>query len=170
MLYALKTLDASDGGDVYDMLQEIPAEEMGFQNGANGLSREGFALWLARCDEIRRGENLAEGHVPQTVYWLYADGRIVGIGKLRHRLTDALLAVGGHIGYAVRPSRRGEGHGKAMLALLLREARAIGIDRALVTVSTANEPSIRVALSNGGAIEKSENGRHYVWIDTAEAI
>lgn len=42
----LRRLSVDDGMDVYIMLQEIPKEENGFINKANGLSFEEYREWL----------------------------------------------------------------------------------------------------------------------------
>lgn len=166
MQFELRPLGVDDGRDVYDMLQEIPQEENGFVNGLAGKSFEEYRRWLGRCDEVARGIGLEPWQVPQSTYWLYADGVPVGYGKVRHRLTDGLRAEGGHIGYAVRPSARGRGCGRLLLKMLLAEARKLGVRKALVTIRVGNAPSLRVALANGGVVERTENERHYVWILT----
>ena len=38
----LRKLSANDGRDVYDLLQEIPKEENGFGNNANGMTYDQF--------------------------------------------------------------------------------------------------------------------------------
>ena len=85
---------------------------------------------------------------------------------MRHCLTDALRTAGGHIGYAIAPQYRGKGYGKELLRLLLREARDMGIGRALVTIRLDNLPSRAVALANGGVITDRTDERILVWIDT----
>ena len=160
-----KPLSASDGRDVYDMLQELSRDENGFVNNIWGRTYEEFEQWLVRSEKKAKGTELAAGHVPQNIYWLYADGRPVGMGKLRHFLTDALREEGGHGGYAVRPSERGKGYGKLVLECLLDEARKIGIERFMVTVRNSNTASIKVALANGGVIERHDEVRHYIWIE-----
>ena len=93
------------------------------------------------------------------------DGYPVGVAKLRHFLTDKLREEGGHIGYAIRPCQREKGYGKALLGLLLPYAKVHGVDHALITVQNDNIASIRVALQNGGRIEKVSDIRHYIRID-----
>jgi predicted acetyltransferase len=161
----LRPLTIQDGRDVYEMLQEIPSDENGFVNGMHGKSYAEFEQWLARCDAAARGVGLEDWQVPQSTFWLYADGRPVGYGKVRHRLTEKLLEEGGTIGYGVRPSARGRGDGKLLLNCLLEEAWRLGADRALLTIRVGNAPSLGVALANGGVIAKTENGRRYVWIE-----
>lgn len=166
MNFELRRLSVSDGRDVYDMLQAIPADENGFINGVNGMSFGEFRAWLAREAENANKTQIEDGwKVPQSTYWLVVDGRPVAIGKIRHFLTDKLRAEGGHIGYAVAPAERNRGLGKVLLSELLKEARRLGIDRALITVQNGNAASIRVALANGGVVEKVSDVRHYIWID-----
>ena len=103
--------------------------------------------------------------VPQTIYWLYADGQPVGFGKLRHRLTDKLRLDGGHAGYSIRPSHRGKGYGKALLGYLIKEAKALGIDRLLLTIHNDNEASRKTAITCGGIEEDRNEQRCYIWVD-----
>ena len=42
---------------------------------------------------------------------------MIGFLAIRHTLNDFLLELGGHIGYSVRPARRGQGHATRALAL-----------------------------------------------------
>lgn len=161
----LRRLTVQDGADVYQMLAELPRDENGFINGCSGMTYEEYQKWLVKSDNVSKGIGLADWMVPQTLYWLYVDGVPVGIGKLRHRLTERLREEGGHCGYAIRPSRRGQGYGKLLLKLMLDKARELQIDRLLLTVANHNTPSIHVALANGGVIEKVNDQRHYIWID-----
>ena len=161
----LHPLSTADGMDIYDMLQEIPADENGFMNGMCGRGIDDFRLWLTRCMDASKGIGLEDWQVPQSTYWLYVDGKPVGFGKIRHRLTDKLRADGGHIGYAIRPSCRGKGYGSLQLRMLLQEAKRLGIDQALVTIQNGNAPSLRTALGNGGVIEKVTEEKHYIWLN-----
>jgi predicted acetyltransferase len=108
-----------------------------------------------------------------TTFWLLDDSKeIVGVSRLRHRLTASLLEDGGHIGYYIRPAYRGRGHGHELLALTLVEARKLGIQRALLTISSTNTPSIRIAERAGGVLEDERVDAEGVpyrryWIDLA---
>lgn len=165
----LRRLSVDDGMDVYIMLQEIPKEENGFINRANGLSFEEYREWLKGKHAESEQIGLVDGwKVPSTTYWLYVDKKPVGFGSIRHFLTDALRKVGGNIGYGIAPEYRGKGYGKEILRLLLEEARRIGIDRVLVTIKLDNAASKAVALANGGVITGQTDERILVWIDTAQ--
>lgn len=165
----LRPLSVDDGADIYEMLQDIPNGENGFVNRMNGESYEVFREWLVRQVRSSQSIDLIDGWlVPQNTYWLYADGRPVGIGRIRHYLTDALRQAGGNIGYAVRKSERGKGYGNKLLSLLLAECRKRNMDRVLITVRNHNAASIRVALKNGGVIDHKNDIRHFIWIDLKE--
>lgn len=165
MNFELRALSINDGRDTYEMLQKLPADENGFINSAHGMTEEQYRQWLSKSAQAARQEGLVEGwKVPQSTYWLYADGVVVGMGRVRHFLTEALRQSGGHIGYAVHPDWRGRGCGKALLRLLIPECAKLGIERALLTVREDNIPSLATALACGGEVEKTENGRHHIWI------
>lgn len=162
----LRRLSIDDGIDVYNLLQDIPKVENGYNNSANGLSYEEYKQWLVKKHNDSLQEGLVDGwRVPQTTYFLYVDNVPVGSGSVRHFLTDALLKVGGHIGYTISPKYRGKGYGKEILRLLLIEAKRLGIDKALVTANVDNFRSQRVALANGGVMTDKDSGHVRIWID-----
>ena len=99
-----------------------------------------------------------------TTFWLRRDGYPIGISKLRHRLNEALLKRGGHIGFCIRPSERGKGYAKVVLEMTLQRARQMGIDRVLLTCDRDNEPSWRTIQGCGGRLEKMESGARFYWI------
>jgi predicted acetyltransferase len=101
-------------------------------------------------EALRKGLNLPKDYVPSSTFWLVEDGEFVGMGNLRHRLTDALLRFGGHIGYAIRPAKWGRGYGTLLLKLLLKEAVCLGIEEVLLTCDKANIASAKVMRKNGG--------------------
>lgn len=162
----LRKLAATDGTDIYEMLQELPADENGFINRAAGMRFDEYQEWLKGKVQEAEQVGLVDGwKVPSTTFWLFEDGRPVGCGNLRHFLTEKLLAQGGNIGYSIRPADRNRGLGKALLSLLIEEGRKMGMDRLLLTIHTQNTPSLHVALANGGKIEKASEERTYVWIE-----
>ncbi len=166
MKLKIKKLSIHDGEDIYQMLQNIPANENGFINSVNGKSYQEYKEWLIGAMENSLQEGVIDGwRVPQTTYWLYGDGKPVGYGKIRHFLTDYLLADGGNVGYAIIPSARNKGLGKIFLKLLIRESELLGVERVLLTIKEENKASLAVALANGGIVEKTEGGKYYIWID-----
>ncbi len=107
------------------------------------------------------------GWVPATELWWVEDDEFLGRVGIRHRLTPALLEVGGHIGYDVRPSARRRGHATEMLRQALLIARGLGIERALVTCDVDNIGSKTVIERNGGVLEDEREGKLRYWISEA---
>lgn len=108
---------------------------------------------------------LPEDRVHCSYFWIVEEDEFVGYLALRHSLTAWLLEEGGHIGFGVRPSRRREGHASRALALALPEARALGLDRVLLTCDEDNDGSRLTIERNGGVYEDSRNGKRRYWID-----
>ena len=71
---------------------------------------------FARFADYRAGQNLPAGYVPCTSLWLVDGDEFLAEVSIRHRLTPALERFGGHIGYAVRAGRWGQGLGTKLLA------------------------------------------------------
>ena len=111
--------------------------------------------------------------VPSTMLWWVEGDDFLGSVSVRHELNPTLEVVGGHVGYAVRPSARGQGHATAILAAGLDWVREnLPLTRVLLTINTENQPSIRVAEKTGGVHTKTvphlwrpgEEIMHY-WIE-----
>ena len=159
----IRKLAIDDAEDIYNMLQQIPPDENGFINSAHGKTYDEYKLWLERSHTNSLQSGVIDGwKVPETIFWLFEDGKPVGFGKIRHYLTDKLLEAGGNIGYSIIPEARGHGLGKKLVAGLIEEGRKIGVERLLFTIKNSNIPSIKVALANGGVIEKVTDERHYI--------
>lgn len=124
-------------------------------DGTAGLAGvECYEDWFTACQNNRSEETVRPGLVPATTYLVVDEtGKLVGMIDLRHRLNDYLLQFGGHIGYSVRRSERRRGYATQMLALVLEEARKLGLDRVLVTCDKENAASARTIEKNGGVLE-----------------
>lgn len=142
------------------------ADEAAARAAHTELAAEGFAFlpfyepsepwrdYLRRVDRLRRGEEgLARPFVPWTDGYGVVDEVVVGRVSVRHRLTQSLTQVGGHIGYGVRPQYRRRGYATTLLRAGLAIARDLGIDRALVTCNDDNVASAAVIERCGGVLE-----------------
>jgi predicted acetyltransferase len=117
------------------------------------------AAFTAMLDDLvaARTREATATRVPSTTLWLVEHGEggergdeFLGRLSIRHALNDALRVIGGHIGYEVRPSRRGQGLGTLMLALALPRAKALGVDPAMLTCDADNDASWRMIERAGG--------------------
>jgi len=123
--------------------------------------RVSFSDYIQRlCDNVK-GINLKDGYVPCSCFWFMKnDNTIIGAIRIRHNIASEFLEVeGGHIGYYIAPSYRGQGYGKTMLCLALPKAKALGIKRALITADEDNWPSRKVIEANGGELENIRLGK-----------
>jgi predicted acetyltransferase len=115
---------------------------------------EVFSAWVERL--MRQSDTsitVGEGHVHATHWWIVEHDSYLGAVDLRHYLNDFLLDAGGHIGYSIRPSARGRGLATWALGAVLPEARALGLERVLVTCGDDNIASARTIERNGGVLE-----------------
>jgi predicted acetyltransferase len=132
-----------------------------------------FSDMVSGFDAWSRGEDLPEGWVAGTTWFLVEGDRIFGVVNLRHRLSRTLREYGGHVGYSVRPSERGKGHATRLLEHAKTHAREFGIERLLITCDRENTASARVIEKSGGVLEDEifyePIGRHMrrFWIDLA---
>lgn len=140
----------------FDLTQTILSNENEFKNEAYGLNIETFKKWLLQQSNWANGINLPNGYVPQVIYWFYVDNLPVGMGKIRLKLTESSLNIGGNIGYAIGKPYRGKGYGTIFLKLLIEEAKRIGVNDILLTVEKYN-PASKHAIEKAGGILVKEN-------------
>ena len=140
--------------EVLAMMAEFQAETPPRYWNARELLEGDFPAYVRRLRRNALGLDLPPGFVPTTTFWMVRNGtEILGVSSLRHHLVPILKIEGGHIGYAIRPSERRKGYGTRLLALMLDEARALGLCRVLVTCDTDNIGSARIIQKNGGVFE-----------------
>lgn len=164
-MLTLKSLSAHDGQKIYEMLQEIEANENGFSNDANGMTYSEFESWIKQAHELDNGINMPDWMVPQSSYWLFNNDLPIGIGRIRHCLNDSLRETGGHIGYAIRPSERGKGYGTVLLALLMEKSKQLDISQLQVGAEAYNIQSNKIIMRNGGVFTRESNGKNFYRID-----
>jgi predicted acetyltransferase len=115
-----------------------------------------FDAFVRSVDAWSHGRDLPRGWVASSTFWLVDGDDYIGSVNIRHELTDWLLRFGGHIGYAIRPSRRRRGYGTLICRLALDEAHVIGLDRVLITCDADNVGSRKIIEANGGVFENEE--------------
>jgi predicted acetyltransferase len=150
--------------------EELAAD--GFEFLLDLRAGEPWEEHVRRHERYRRGVGLPAGYVPATFLVAEVAGELVGRSSIRHELNDHLRAVGGHIGYGVRPEFRRRGHATEILRQSLEVLRELGVERALVTCDDDNTGSATVIERCGGRLENlvpvagGAPKRRY-WIDLA---
>lgn len=147
------------GDDAMQFRKEImEANDADSFAGCGSLRQcETMEQWLQILDGREHSETCPKGGVPSNTYLAVriSDHRVVGVIDLRHHIDHPILGLwGGHIGYTVRPSERGNGYAKEMLRLNLQNCRDRQMDKVMVTCRPDNPASKKVILSNGGIFEK----------------
>jgi predicted acetyltransferase len=145
----------------------------GFEFLLDVVADESWPEFVTRLGRLSRGIGVPPGRVPATFLVADVGGEIVGRTSVRHELNEYLAAVGGHIGYGVRPAYRRRGYATEILRQSLRVARAAGVERALVTCDVDNVGSATVIERCGGVLEGvvpdpyGEGPKRRYWVDTA---
>ncbi|NLS08840.1 GNAT family N-acetyltransferase [Nesterenkonia sp. MY13] len=114
---------------------------------------QSWAEYLKLVERQSAGVDLPPGRIPASMLMGVVGSRIVGRVHIRHQLTPELREVGGHIGYAVRPSFRRQGYATAMLHQALAVCRDLGITEVMLTCDDDNPGSITTIERCGGVLE-----------------
>ena len=161
----LKSANYEDIEKEWLFQRDIPVDENGFLNDYHDISRNDFDTALETIIAQSNGENLPEGYVPQTIYYLWDDDNIVGTFHFRHYLCQSLIEGAGHVGYYIAPEYRGKGYASQGLKLLINEIRDdVQEDEIYLRVNRDNPASLKVMLNNGGYIHHQDDTKYYVRI------
>jgi predicted acetyltransferase len=114
-----------------------------------------FDTILAELAAAKDPATAPPGVVPYEDFWLMDGPEWIGLLTLRTQLNAQLLLAGGHIGYVIRPSRRRQGYGTALLRMGLEQARARGLQRVLLTCNETNSASQKMIEASGGQFENA---------------
>ena len=162
MLY-LKEINFGDIEKEYLFVRDIPFDENGFTNQWHGCSGEVFDEVVRKRIAYSKGEELPEGYVPETFFYLWKEDEIVGEFRIRHFLCDSLREGAGHIGYFIGKEHRGHGYATEGLRLTLELARKIVPEEEIyLRVNKDNSASLAVMLKNGGKIDHEDETKYYV--------
>ena len=124
-------------------------------DGTAGLSNaQTFEEWYLAWKDSLSEETVRSGLVPSTTFLAVdANGDLVGMIDIRHRLNDYLMNFGGHIGYSVIRSQRRKGVATQMLSLALDECAKLNMHKVLITCDKENIASAKTIINNGGVLE-----------------
>lgn len=113
-----------------------------------------FDRYLQRLADKKDPDKVKLGVVPSTEFWIINDkNEYIGRVDIRHKLNDYLIHYGGHIGYNVRMSQRGNGYGTQALTLGLQKAKNLGLKKVLLTCNDDNIASAKIIEKHGGELE-----------------
>ena len=72
-----------------------------------------------------------------------------------------LRDLGGHIGFSIRPSKRGNGYNKINLYLGLKRLNEVGEKEALLDCEISNKASSRTMMALGGRLVNTKNNDEF---------
>ncbi|MBX3039165.1 MAG: GNAT family N-acetyltransferase [Bdellovibrionaceae bacterium] len=167
----LRPLEVSDEKAFFEGLSLWEGEDLSWYTFS---WKEGMAfpemLRILRDEEA--GRELAPGRVPHTMLYGFLDGRIIGRVSVRHTLNESLRQRGGHLGYAVAPTYRGQGLATEMMKQALLYCQGLQLTEIMVTCADTNTPSWKIIEHFGGRLEErvwdpedQETIRRY-WVKT----
>lgn len=151
MKIELRKINKNIGHEEYIMYQEIPKEENGAINEANGLTEEEFKSFIE--DIINEEQALFTMYTtPRITYILYIDDYPVGEIKFRPLLNQYWYELSGNIGYKIRPSERGKGYGNIILKEMIKKCKDYPLESIFIQCKKNNEISRKCIENNGGIL------------------
>lgn len=150
----LRKINTQDAFAQWEYTTALPADENGLTNPYNGVSYDEYVeKVLPELISYEHPVNMPEWFVPETYYYLWDNGHLVGEFRIRHYLTQALRTGAGHIGYSILKSVRGKGYGTEGLRLTVMIAKdIIPEDEIYLRVNKDNIASQKVMIKNGARI------------------
>lgn len=116
--------------------------------------------WLKLIQDNSAESTVRDKWVIATTFFIgrKEDGKIIGMIDFRHRLNEFLQNYGGHIGYGVRPSERKKGYATQMLKMVFERAKAMGVEKVMLTCYEENETSRRTIEKCNGILTERKSG------------
>ena len=109
---------------------------------------ENFQDYLNNLQNYSRGNDLPQGEVVTSTFWLIDKKEVVGVVRIRHQEVE----YAGHIGYDISPDYRNRGYGFQILKLALGKAINIGIEEVILTCNIDNTDSKKIIEKNNGKL------------------
>ena len=119
----LRKINTLDAAAQWEYTTALPENENGLTNPYHGVSfGEYTEKVLPTLISYEHPVDMPDWFVPETYYYLWDEGQLIGEFRIRHHLTEALRNGAGHIGYSIRKDKRGKGYGRDGLKLLADKA------------------------------------------------
>lgn len=119
---------------------------LGYDDGVD------WSEFIDRQHDLRSADPTA-GLVRSAFLVAWLGDQIVGRSSIRFELNEYLSHAGGHIGYAVLPVHRRQGHASEILEQSLVVLRSAGVQDALLTCDVESIASRRVIERQGGEFD-----------------
>ena len=150
----LRQINTKDAFAQWEYTTALPSDENGLTNPYHGVSYDEYMeKVLPALISYEHPENMPEWFVPETYFYLWDEGHLVGEFRIRHYLTEALRTGAGHIGYSILKDVCGKGYGTEGLRLTVQIAKSIiPEDEIYLRVNKDNIASQKVMIKNGARL------------------
>ncbi len=122
-------------------IDELGAEAIRYRE-FDVFEDDDFDVYVA---DLRGSEDAAYQYL-----WLVEDEAVIGHAYVDYDRESFAKYRDGQVDYIIRPSKRRQGYGTRLLALLKEHGRARGMSRLLISCLRDNVGSRRIILANGG--------------------
>ena len=109
---------------------------------------ENFQDYLEYLHKYSKGNDMPQGEVITSTFWLIDKKEVVGVVRIRHQEVECA----GHIGYDISPDCRNRGYGFKILKLALEKSIKIGIIEVILTCNIDNIASKKIIEKNNGKL------------------
>jgi predicted acetyltransferase len=130
----------------YALAYKIINDEHYFNKYKKAL--DNFQDYLNGLRNHSKGNNLPQGKVMTSTFWLIDGKEVVGVVRIRHQEVE----YAGHIGYDISPNCRNGGYGSHILKLALEKAVEIGMEEVILTCNIDNTASRKIIEKNNGKL------------------
>ena len=159
MTILIRPIQEKENDAVYQMFQDIPAEENDATNHAHGMSYEEFNEFCKKNVANSDGNRLPEGKVPQTMYIVFDNDVPVGFGKFRPILNEVCIKNrAGHFAYMISPKHRRKGYATEFMKFIKNEALKAGLTEIEGTAIEGNIASCMLMEKLGGKVKLRAGG------------
>lgn len=147
--------------DFVDEFKKYNSKIHGGGHIAKFINESSYEEWLKYLEQQKN--KIYDGNtVPDETYFLVdEDNNIIGTINIRLGLNDMLRDLGGHIGYCIRPTKRGNGYNKINLYLGLKRLYEVGEKEALLDCEIDNLGSSGTMKALGGKLVNTKETEQY---------
>lgn len=139
---------------ILDFKQEFVSNDERVISGGELLDKLSFDEWITYVQNNSSHDTVSDDWVLTDIFFACLEGEIVGVISFRHELND-FLRDWGHVGYSVRPSKRGRGIATWMLSQIVDHAKSLGIKHLQLSCYEDNVASTKTILNNHGHYVRS---------------
>lgn len=145
--------------EIAEMIEEfvLNGEEKAYGASKASKYKDNYLEWIDYLRGIKSPSEamINKGYTPTIQYVLYDGDEVIGFFCARLSLTEVLMHAGGHVGYSIRPSKRGRGYATNGLKLLLEKFRSYGLDAVMLCCYEENVKSAAVIEKCGGVFDST---------------